>query len=96
MNAAADALESMVSTVHQIAHPAGVAASFAVLVTDGKNLIALRTAVRNSAPTLYTTLAGDEAPVPSTGRIVSSEPLFAGRWTSLDSDSLVTFCRESD
>lgn len=94
-NAVASALESMVSTVDDIAHASGRAASLAVVVTDGTSLVTLRTATEEPAPALYTTVSTtDDAPLPKTGRILASEPLFAGEWTSLDTHSLVIFSAE--
>ena len=92
--ASATALESMVSIVHDIAYAARVAASFAIVVTDGHNLVTLRTATQGPAPPLYTLVAPPSAPVPATGRVIASEPLFPGEWTSLDTHSLVTFSVE--
>lgn len=92
--AAATALESMVSTVHDLAHASAVAASLAIVIADGENLVTLRTATGGPAPELYTIVAADDAPVPRTGRIITSSPLFAGQWTSLERHSLVIFSGE--
>ncbi len=90
----ASGLEKMVSTVADIATAAGVTASFAVIATDGQCLITLRAATSGPPPSLYTIVAGADAPVPESGRVVASEPLFPGAWSSLDPHSLVIFTLE--
>lgn len=92
----ASGLEKMVSTVADIATAAGVTASFAVVATDGQCLITLRAATTGPPPALYTIVAGPDAPVPESGRVVASEPLFPGAWSSLDPHSLVIFTLEQD
>lgn len=94
--AMASALETMVSTVGDVATAAGVAASFAVVATDGHCLITLRAATQGPPPALYTIVAGEDAPVPDSARVVASEPLFPGAWSSLDPHSLVIFTLEED
>ena len=91
----AGALESMVGTVGDIATAAGVAASFAVVATDGHCLVTLRAATQGPPPALYTIVAGADAPVPESARVISSEPLFPGAWSSLDPHSLVIFTLEA-
>jgi glutamine amidotransferase len=95
-DAMASALEKMVGTVGDIAAAAGVGASFAVVVTDGQCLITLRAATQGPPPALYTIVAGPDAPVPATARVVASEPLFPGAWSSLDPHSLVIFTVEPE
>lgn len=90
-DAMAGALEALVGKVTQIATRAGVSASFAIVVTDGTSLLTLRTATRGTPPPLYTIVAEEGSVVPVSGRVVSSEPLFPGAWTSLDAHSLVIF-----
>ena len=95
-DAMASALEKMVGTVGDIAAAAGVGASFAIVVTDGQCLITLRAATQGPPPALYTIVAGPDAPVPATARVVASEPLFPGAWSSLDPHSLVIFTVEPE
>ncbi|MBK6685174.1 MAG: class II glutamine amidotransferase [Deltaproteobacteria bacterium] len=92
--AIANALESMVATVQSIGAAANAGASFAVVVSNGQCLVTLRTATFGPPPALYTIVAGDEAPLPATGRVVATEPLFPGQWSSLDPHSLVIFTVE--
>lgn len=91
----AAALEAMVGTVGDIATAAGVTASFAVVATDGHCLITLRAATQGPPPALYTIVAGADAPVPESARVIASEPLFPGAWSSLDPHSLVIFTLEA-
>lgn len=93
--AMASALERMVGTVSDVATASGATASFAIVVTDGHCLITLRAATQGPPPALYTIVAGDDAPVPATARVVASEPLFPGAWSSLDPLSLVIFTIEA-
>lgn len=94
--AMAAALEHMVGTVGDVATAAGVAASFAVVATDGHCLITLRAATQGPPPALYTIVAGAEGPVPESARVIASEPLFPGAWSSLDPHSLVIFTLEAE
>lgn len=94
--AMASALEKMVGTVGDVAAAAGVGASFAVVATDGHCLITLRAATQGPPPALYTIVAGEDAPVPESARVIASEPLFPGAWSSLDPHSLVIFTLEED
>lgn len=93
-DAMANALESLVATVQEVGGPARAAASFSVVVTDGHSLITLRTSLGQKPPPLYTLVAEPGAPVPVSGRVVASEPLFPGAWTALDPNSLVIFTVE--
>jgi glutamine amidotransferase len=93
-DAMANALEQMVSTVQELATRYDAPATFGCVVTDGTCLITLRTATSGAPPALYTIVAGEDAPVPATGRVVASEPLFNGQWTALDPHSLVIFTVE--
>lgn len=93
-DAMADALEQTVATVRQIAMANATPASFAVVVSDGANLVALRTATHGTPPTLHTIVAGKDAPVPAGARIISSEPLFPGAWAAIDVHSLTIFTAE--
>ena len=68
----ADALEQTVALVRQIAMPNATPASYAVVVSDGANLVALRTATHGVPPTLHTIVAGKDAPVPAGARIKRS------------------------
>ena len=95
-DAMATALEKMVERVNGLAQEAGVAASFAVVVSDGSCLVTLRTATQGPPPPLYTIVAEEGAALPVTGRVVASEPLFPGAWSSLAPHSLVIFTVESD
>lgn len=90
-DAMAGALEAMVQTVTEIAMKANASAAFGVVVTDGHSLLTLRTATQGPPPPLYTIVAEDDAVVPTTGRVVASEPLFPGAWSALDPNSLVIF-----
>jgi predicted glutamine amidotransferase len=94
-DATANALEQMVNVVRDIAMDQDAAASFAVLVADGSSLVTLRTATHGTPPPMYTIVAGEGAPVPETGRVIASEPLFPGSWSSLDAHSLVIFSAEA-
>ena len=95
-DAMATALETMVNGVQDVANRTGAGASFGVVVTDGTCLITLRTATHGSPPELYTIVAGGDAPLPMSGRVVASEPLFSGSWTALDPHSLVIFTVENE
>lgn len=95
-DAMANALEQMVSTVNDIAHNCGAGAAFGVVVTDGSCLVTLRTATHGPPPALYTIVAGDNAPVPATGRVIASEPLFPGSWSSIEPHSLMIFTVQED
>lgn len=94
--AMATALEQMVGRVQDIALKRGVLASFACVVTDGTCLITLRTATSGTPPPLFTIVAEEGMPVPMSGRVLASEPLFRGAWTALDPHSLVIFTVEED
>lgn len=95
-DAMATALEQMVGVVQDLAVRRDAPASFACVVTDGTCLVTLRTATHGTPPALYTIVAEeDDAPVPMSGRVVSSEPLFKGSWTALDPHSLVIFTVEA-
>lgn len=94
--AMANALESMVGVVNDLAHAAGVGAAFGIVVTDGTCLITLRTATHGPPPALYTVVAGENAPFPATGRLIASEPLFPGPWTSIEPHSLMIFTVEDE
>jgi glutamine amidotransferase len=93
-DAMATALEQMVSTVQELAGRYDAPVSFGCIVTDGTCLITLRTATHGAPPALYTIVASEDAPVPATGRVIASEPLFNGQWTALDPHSLVIFTVE--
>lgn len=90
-DAMASALEVVVEAVHRIGAEKGAAGSFAILATDGRGLVTLRTAFGGPAPELYTLVAEPGSPLPATGRVVASEPLFPGSWTALEANSLVIF-----
>lgn len=90
-DAIAGALEAMVTVVQEIALRAQAAATFAVVVSDGSNLVTLRTATAGDAPAMYTTVAEEGAPLPATSRVIATEPLFEGSWSALDPHSLVIF-----
>lgn len=92
--AMADALEQMVAKVRKIAHANGTPATFAIVASDGSSLVTLRTATHGTPPALHTIVAGSDAPVPATARVVASEPLFPGTWTMLDVHSLTIFTAE--
>lgn len=93
-DAMADALEQTVALVRQIAMANATPASFAVVVSDGANLVALRTATHGVPPSLHTIVAGKDAPVPAGARIISSEPLFPGAWAAVEVHSLTIFTAE--
>lgn len=95
-DAMATALESVVSRVQEMATAADAPASFAVVLTDGDCLLALRTATHGPPPSLYTTVAEDRAPVPATGRLVASEPTFPGSWASIDAHALMIYTVERE
>lgn len=95
-DAMATALERMVGVVQDLAVRHDAPASFSCVVSDGTCLITLRTATHGTPPSLYTIVAeAEDAPVPVTGRVVASEPLFRGSWTALDPHSLVIFTVEA-
>jgi glutamine amidotransferase len=89
--AAANALERMIDVVESIGTPANAPATFAIVVTDGIDVVALRTATDGSPPSMFTILAEAGAPVPATGRVIASDPLFKGSWTQLEEHSLIIF-----
>lgn len=94
-DAMANALETVVGRVQEIATEQDVPASLAVVVTDGSCLLAVRTATHGPPPPLYTTVADERAPVPPSGRLVASEPTFPGSWQSIDAHALMIFTVES-
>lgn len=96
VEATANALEQMVNVVREIGENAEAPATFGVVVADGRSLVTLRTATHEGTPpSMYTIVAQDNAPVPSTGRVIASEPLFPGAWSSLDPHSLVIFSADT-
>lgn len=94
-DAIAGALENLVGVVSEIGISQEAAATLAVVVADGEGLITLRTATQGPPPPLYTIVADANAPVPATGRVVASEPLFPGSWSALDPHSLVIFTADA-
>ncbi len=94
--AMATALEQVIGRVQDLAATHDASASFAMVITDGSCLVTLRSATHGPPPALYTIVAGDNAPLPATGRIVASEPLFPGSWSALDPHSLVIFTIEPE
>jgi predicted glutamine amidotransferase len=94
-DATANALEQMVNIVREIGGNVDAPATFGIIVADGTSLVTLRTALHGTPPSMYTIVAQDNAPVPSTGRVIASEPLFPGEWSSLDPHSLVIFSAET-
>jgi predicted glutamine amidotransferase len=94
--ATANALEQVVNIVRDTAGSADAPAAFGIVVADGRSLVTLRTATGGTPPPMYTIVAGEGAPVPATGRVIASEPLFPGSWSSLDAHSLVIFSPDTD
>jgi predicted glutamine amidotransferase len=92
--AIANALEHMVTLVRDVAIAADVHATLAVVVADGTSLVTLRTATHGSPPPMFTIVADEGAPVPASGRVIATEPLFPGSWSSIDPHSLVIFATE--
>lgn len=91
-DALADALERMVGALQDLAMTRQVGASFGIVVTNGQCLVTLRTGTDATLPPLYTVVATDAStPLPPTGRVVATEPTFAGSWTSLEPHSLTIF-----
>lgn len=95
-DAMANALETMVAQVQTIATEADASAALSAIITDGSCLIAVRTATHGPPPPLYTTVAQERAAVPVSGRLVASEPTFAGSWQSLDAHALMIFTVEPE
>jgi len=94
-DALADGLERMVGALQDLALTRRVAATFAVVATNGQCLVTLRTGTDQTLPPLYTIVASDgEGPLPNTGRVVATEPTFPGAWTSLEPHSLTIFTLE--
>ena len=94
-DALADALERMVGGLQDLALTRQAAATFAVVATNGECLVTLRTGTDPTLPPLYTIVATDEStPLPPTGRIVATEPIFPGSWTSVEPHSLTIFTLE--
>ena len=90
-DASANALETMANRVRDIALGADAPATFGVVVLDGRSIVTLRTATHGTPPPMYTIVAGEGTPVPPLGRVIASEPLFPGAWSSLDPHSMVIF-----
>ncbi len=90
-NAMATALEAVVSRVFALAEEADAPVSLALVLTDGDSLLALRTASHGALPPLYTTVADEAAPVPTTGRLIASEPTFPGAWEALEPHALIIY-----
>ncbi|MBX2810281.1 MAG: hypothetical protein KTR25_00660 [Myxococcales bacterium] len=93
-DAMASALESVITRIQTIATTHDLPTSLAVVVTDGRALIAVRTATHGAPPPLYTTLADDYSPIPSSGRVVASEPTYPGAWQAIDAHALTIFVVE--
>ncbi|MCK6547504.1 class II glutamine amidotransferase [Myxococcota bacterium] len=89
--AAASALERMVELVRELAEPTETHATLGIVVTDGTSLVTLRTATAGTPPSMYTIVADEGAPVPATGRVIATEPIFPGSWSSIDPHSLIIF-----
>jgi predicted glutamine amidotransferase len=92
-DAMADALDRMVTRVRQIGGKSARAA-LAVICSDGHSLVTLRTATLGAPPPLVTTVAGDGAPVPRTGRLIAAEPLYGSGWSEVEPHSLTIFAVE--
>ena len=90
-DAIASALEQLVGVVSEVGIAADAAATLGVVVADGEGIVTLRTSTQGPPPPLYTIVADRGAPLPATGRVVASEPLFPGAWSALDPHSLVIF-----
>lgn len=95
-DAMASALESVIARVQGLATDEDAPAALALVLTDGQCLLALRTATHGPPPPLYTTVADHRAPVPSSGRLVASEPTFPGPWQALDPHALIIFTVERE
>ena len=95
-DAVAGALETLVGVVSDIGVEAEAAATLAFVIADGNGLVTLRTATQGPPPPLYTIVADSSAPVPNTGRVVASEPLFPGSWSALDPHALIIFTADPD
>lgn len=92
----ADGLERMVAAVQDLAVTAGAAATFSVVATNGECLVALRTGTDDDLPPLYTLVGSDETAIPTSGRIVTTQQVFPGSWTSLEAHSMVIFTRDQE
>lgn len=92
--AIAGALEQLVGVVSEIGLSAEAPISMAIVVADGRGLVTLRTATLGPPPTLYSIVAEADAPMPASGRVIASEPLFPGSWSALDPNSLIIFTSE--
>lgn len=95
-DAMANALESVVGRVQEIAAQADQPASFAWIITDGHCLIAVSTATHEPPAPLYTIVAEERAPVPATGRIIATEPTYPGAWETIDAHALMIFTVQED
>ena len=90
-DAMAGALDSVISEVRRVAAPAAALATFGSVISDGRCLVALRTATHGEPPPLFTTLAAVGTPVPAGARVIASEPCFGGEWTELEPHALTIF-----
>lgn len=93
-DAMAGALDQVVSRVRQVAAPQAALASFALVVSDGHCLVAVRTSTHGEPPTLFTSVAAPGAPIPTSGRVIASEPAFGGEWTELELNALTIYTVE--
>jgi hypothetical protein len=91
----ADGLERLVATVQDLALTNQATANFATVVTNGTSLVTLRTGTSDELPPMFTLLGSDETPIPARGRIVTTEQLFPGSWTSLEAHSMVIFTEDT-
>ena len=94
-DAIADALQRLVDVVSEVGLAIRAPSTLAVVIADGAGLVALRTSTQGLPPPLYTVVAQDGDPLPMTGRIIASEPLFAGPWSALEPNSLTIFSTEA-
>ena len=95
VDAVADALEQMVTTVLRLAVSATTGAALAAIVSDGTCLASVRTSTPGvTAPSLQTIVASEDGPFSVTGRVVSTQPLFEGQWQEMNPHSLTVFVSE--
>jgi predicted glutamine amidotransferase len=93
-DAIAGALERTVEAIQSLGGSAP--ASLSLVVTDGRCLVTLRTSTDGPSPPLHTAVVGPGGPLPASGRVVASQPLFEGDWLELEPHSLVIFTVEPE
>jgi hypothetical protein len=95
-DALADGLERMVGMVQDLALTHEATATFSIIATNGDSLVTLRTGTVDELPPVYTMVVPDEGLLPARARLVTTEQVLPGAWTSLEPHSMVIFTRDDE